>query len=33
VARDRTLAWDDVQVDASNPLLAMRQEQDALFPG
>jgi hypothetical protein len=33
VARDRALAWTDVEVDASDPLLAMRREQDALFPG
>jgi predicted homoserine dehydrogenase-like protein len=33
VARDRALTWDDVEVDASSPLLAMRLEQDALFPG
>jgi predicted homoserine dehydrogenase-like protein len=33
VAMDRALTWDDVEVDASSPLLAMRREQDALFPG
>jgi predicted homoserine dehydrogenase-like protein len=32
VARDRALRWDEVEVDASSPLLAMRLEQDALFP-
>jgi predicted homoserine dehydrogenase-like protein len=31
VARDEPLRWDDVEVDMSTPLLALRREQDAMF--
>jgi hypothetical protein len=31
VPSDRPLTWDDVEVDTSGPLYAMRQEQDRLF--
>lgn len=31
VARDHPLTWDDVEVDTSGPLAAMRREQDRLF--
>ena len=31
VPMDRALTWDDVEVDTSGPLYAMRQEQDRIF--
>ena len=31
VAADQALAWDDVEIDPSRPLLALRREQDRLF--
>lgn len=31
VGHDQALTWDDVDVDTSGPLYAMRQEQDRLF--
>jgi predicted homoserine dehydrogenase-like protein len=31
VPRDQALTWDDVEVDMTTPLYAMRQEQDRLF--
>jgi predicted homoserine dehydrogenase-like protein len=31
VAADQALCWDDVEIDPSRPLLALRREQDRLF--